>query len=324
MRRTTISHAAITLAVVIGFGVAPQVAGPAATVTPQARLAAATVTQAGVAVAATRHVLVIMEENRGYQATLGNCGSGSPDPYLCSLAAGPTPATPKGATSYTNWFGILHNSIPDYIAIIAGKTTGCQSSACGSRVTDLGGQLSKASIPWAAYMEPMPSPCFTGSSSGQYTSVHNGFVHFRDDTPGTACHVLPYPGPGSIAGALTTGAPDYVWITPNNANDMHTGTIQAGDKWLKTNLGAVLLSSWFTNTAVPSTVIVTMDENNAQPTPAGGRVPMLVISNTTTGTGQVATYGNLYGTLRAIEETYSQTPLGAAANAANGDPLASF
>ncbi|HEY8676409.1 MAG TPA: alkaline phosphatase family protein [Candidatus Dormibacteraeota bacterium] len=311
MRHTTVSHAAITLAVVIGFGVAPQVAGrPAAAATPHARLAAATVTQAGLAVATGKpHVLVVMEENRGYKATLGTC---SADPYLCSLAS--------GYASYTSWFGILHNSLPDYIAIIGGSTHGCPGSACG--VTDLGGQLSKAGTPWTAYMESMPSPCYLGSTSGQYTLTHNGFAHFHDDNTGP-CHVLPYPGSIKTVAALTgVSAPDYVWITPNQLNDMHSGSVQQGDAWLKANLAPVLASSWFKN--FNSTVIVTMDENNAQPLPAGGQVPMVVISNAAKGQGHLTMQGNHYGTLRAIEEAYGLTRLGAAANAANGDPSGSF
>lgn len=324
MRHTTISHAAITLAVVIGFSVAPHVAGPpSAAVTPHARLAAATLPQrTGVAVAAVTpciptacpHVLVIMEENRGYKATLGTC---SADPYLCSLAA--------TYASYTRWDGVAHSSVPDYIAIISGSTHRCLGSTCNT-VTDLGGQLTSAGIPWTAYMESMPSPCYLGSTSGQYTFTHNGFAHFHDNNTGP-CHVLPYPVPTSPTPLVSVldgaSAPDYVWISPNQIDDMHSASVQKGDAWLQANLAPILTSTWFTN--FNSTVIVTMDENSVQPLPAGGQVPMVVISNTAKGQGHLTMKGNHYGTLRAIEEAYGLTPLlGAAANAANGDPLASF
>ena len=80
-------------------------------------------------------------------------------------------------------------------------------------------------------MESMPSPCFTGATSGEYVRKHNPFIVFADVTHASDCAKVevPYPGAGGIAAALdATGAPDFVWITPNLLNDMHDGTIQAG------------------------------------------------------------------------------------------------
>src|SRR4029077_9899826 len=62
------------------------------------------------------HLMVIVEENRGYAATLGSCGS---DPYLCSLAA--------GYASLTAWYGITHPSAPNYLALDSGSTQGVAS-----------------------------------------------------------------------------------------------------------------------------------------------------------------------------------------------------
>jgi len=130
----------------------------------------------------------------------------------------------------------------------------------------------------------------------------------------------------SLAGLVTalggTGAPDFVWITPNLANDMHSGTVQQGDAWLKANLGPVLASPWFTGG--DATVVVTMDENDAQSTPGGGQVPLVVISRNTTGKGSVTVSRNHYGMLRSIEEAYGLGLLGGAATGANGDLVALF
>jgi phosphatidylinositol-3-phosphatase len=260
--------------------------------------------------------MVIMEENKGYGATLGSCGS---DPYWCSLAS--------QYASYTNWYGIGHPSLPNYLAFDSGGTQGCRSDACpgGYGVTDLGGQLSAAGIPWAAYMESMPSACDTGGSSGAYKRAHNPFVYFNDVVNSSTCasNVLPYPGSAGLVSSLDgAGAPQFVWITPNLNNDMHDGSVAQGDAWLSSNLAPVLTSSWFLN--YDSTVIVTMDENDAQSSPGGGQVPMVVISSTARGQGAISTSGNLYGTLRAIEETFGLGYLGAAASASNGDPIGSF
>jgi hypothetical protein len=262
------------------------------------------------------HVMVIMEENRGYQATLGSCGD---DPYLCSVAS--------QYASYTNWDAISHPSLPNYLAFDSGSTQGCGADACpgGYTATDLGGQLSSAGIPWTAYMESMPSACYTGGSVGLYKRSHNPFVYFNDVATSPTCsdNVVPYPGSaGLISNLDASNAPQFVWITPNLMDDMHNGSVAQGDAWLAANLPAVLTSSWFTD--YDSTVIVTMDENDPQPNPGGGQIPMVVISHTSQGQGQISAAGNLYGTLRAIEETFGLHYLGAAADPSSGDPIGSF
>ena len=254
--------------------------------------------------------MVIMEENKGYAATLGSCSS---DPYFCSLAS--------TYASFTSWAGVSHPSLPNYLAFdsgsVQGQSTDC--TTCGPfSGTDLGGQLSAAGIPWTAYMESMPSPCYTGGSSGGYAKKHDPFMYFSDVIgAGCATHVLPYPGGSGMLAALDgSSAPSFVWITPNLMNDMHDGTVPQGDAWLKTNIDPVLTSTWFTN--YDSTVIVTMDEG------VGNTVPMVVISNTAKGHGAIAGGGNHYGALRAIEEEFGLGLLGAASNPANGDPISLF
>lgn len=173
-------------------------------------------------------------------------------------------------------------------------------------------------------MESMPFPCYPFQSGGLYVKRHDPFVFFNDVlNSGCANNVVPYPGSSGLISQLDgAGAPQFVWITPNVLNDMHTGSVAQGDAWLQSNLAPVLSSTWFTN--FDSTVIVTMDENDAQSSPGGGQIPMVVISSDAAGQGAIATPGNLYGTLRAIEEAFGLGYLGAAADPSNGDPIGSF
>jgi acid phosphatase len=169
-------------------------------------------------------------------------------------------------------------------------------------------------------MESMPSPCYTGGSSGGYAKKHDPFMYFTDVIgAGCASHVLPYPGSSGMLSALNgSSAPGFVWITPNLTDDMHDGSVLQGDAWLKANIDPVLTSSWFTN--FDSTVVITMDEQS------GGvnQVPFVVISNNAKGHGAITSSGNDYGALRAIEEEFGLGLLGAASNPANGDPFSSF
>jgi hypothetical protein len=253
------------------------------------------------------HVLLIMLENKGYGATLGSCAA---DPYLCSLAS--------QYLSATAWYAVSHPSLPNYLAVTSGSAQGCTSDGCpvGIGAPDLGGQLTAAGIPWEAYMESLPSACDTIAASGVYTRVHNPFVYYTDNA--SRCHDVPYPGSGGLISALDGSTPpDFVWISPNLDNDMHYGSVQQGDAWLKANLAPVLASSWFSGGS--ATVIVTMDENDKQSTPAGGQVPFVVISSRAKGAGAVTTFGNLFGTLRSIEEVFGLPLLGGAQSLSNGD-----
>jgi hypothetical protein len=262
------------------------------------------------------HVMIIVEENRGYAATLGSCPS---DPYLCSLAS--------TYASLTAWYGISHPSAPNYLALDSGSTQGVRSDCtpdgggCGPfRSLDLGGQLSSAGIPWVAWMEGMPSPCDRIGGAGEYAEKHNPFLYFNANR-GAACatHVVPYPGARAMSAILGSSTPpDFVWITPDLTHDMHDGSVAQGDAWLRANLPAVLASHWFADNG---TVIITMDENDAASTggccanAAGGRVPMVVVSERARGHGPIATPGDHYSTLRAIEAAFGLRLLGDAASA---------
>lgn len=261
--------------------------------------------------------MVVTEENQGYQATLGNCGA---DPYFCSLAS--------AYTSATSWFAVAHPSLPNYLAFDSGSTQGCGSDTCTGPygATDLGGQLNAAGLPWVAYMESMPSRCYTGTSYGYYAKKHNPFIFFSDVLSSASCGQVeqPYAGASNLVANLDSSkAPAFVWISPNELDDMHSGSVQQGDQWLQANIAPVLSSSWFTN--FNSTLIITMDENDSQPAggccggAAGGQVPMVVISHQALGHGSIGITGDHYGLLRTIEETYGFRLLGAASDSRSGD-----
>lgn len=176
------------------------------------------------------------------------------------------------------------------------------------------------------------TPCAAVNGSGGYAAKHNPFVYFDDVYRVSSCaqHVLPYPGANGLVSVLDGARPpDFVWITPNLTNDMHNGTVQQGDAWLKANLGPVLVSRWFT--AGNANVIVTMDENDAQRLGTccsvlspGGQVPMVVISSDSKGKASFALSGDHYGTLRSIEEVFGLALLAGARSTVNGDLSALF
>ncbi len=240
-----------------------------------------------------------MEENRGYAATLGTCNA---DRYFCSLAA--------SYASFTNSHGVSHPSMPNYYAFISGSTQGCTSDGCASfSAPSLGSQLDAARLPWTAYMESMPFACDKSNADG-YVVKHDPFVQ-STATADCASHVVPYPGSRGLVAALDrASAPDFVWITPNLADDMHDGSVAQGDAWLRANLEPVLASAWFRD--YKSTVIITMDEGDTGST---NQIPTVVVSSRAAGIGGVSLSINHYALLRAIESVFGLGYLGKAASA---------
>ncbi len=120
------------------------------------------------ALPAVPHVMVIMEENRNRSEVIGN----SELPYFNSLAS------TYGNT--TNWDGVRHPSLPNYLAIASGSTQGVTRDEGPEfpGVPTVGSQLTEAGIPWKGYMEAMPEPGYTGVESGEYVKKHNPFAWF--------------------------------------------------------------------------------------------------------------------------------------------------
>jgi acid phosphatase len=261
------------------------------------------------AAASPPNIMVIVEENQGYSNIIGNAKA----PYINSLAS--------TYASATQWYGLTDNSLADYVALISG-TTGSYGSPT------LVGELATAGISWKAYIEDVPSACYTGPGVGNYEKVHNPFVSFKSITknPAQCNRIVPFAGTGGFASDLNGNtAPSFMFVVPNVCDDMHSACpkgsnkIQAGDQWLQANLPTVFGSQWYKNGGI---VIITWDsattaDQSGWNTGNGGHIPTIVIS--ATSSGAFGNGGNHYGTLRAIEEEYGVGYLGQSSSAANGD-----
>jgi len=258
-------------------------------------------------------VLVIVMENTEYPSIIGSPSA----PYLNSLA-----------TNYglaTQWFAITHPSLPNYLALVSGSTWGVTTdcTSCLRTGTTLVDELSAAGIGWKAYMEDMPSPCYTGSSYANYVKRHNPFVYFTGilADPAKCGRVVPFT---QFAPDLANNtAPPFMWVTPNLCNDMHdtcaplNDRVAQGDRWVSSTLPLVLGSAWYRN---GGKVVITWDEggtNLGWNGSSGGHIATIVVS--ATSHGQLTAGGNLYGILRALEEVYSVGLLGLSTISADGD-----
>lgn len=249
--------------------------------------------------------MVIVLENREYADVIGNPSA----PFINELA--------RRYGSATNLFAVSHPSLPNYLELLAGQTFGVQSdcTSCSVEGDTLVDQLDRQGVTWAAFMDGMPSPCFTGASAGRtYAKKHNPFVYVRHlAADPTACgRVQPH---SNLAAALASPTPPaFVWITPNMCDDGHDCPLATADGWLRDEIGRVQATPWYRDGGL---VIVTWDEGTTGAGccghATGGHIATLLVGDQVRPGARVDGPVSQAGILATIEDRYGVPRLGDAA-----------
>ena len=134
----------------------------------------------------------------------------------------------KQSALATNYSGVTHPSLPNYLALTSGSTDGittdCNppSAGCIVNVKNIADLVAASGRTWKEYAESMPSSCYQ-YNAGNYATKHNPFVYYSDIVNNQqlcASHVVPYTQMlTDLKSASTT--PNFAFITPNLCNDMH-------------------------------------------------------------------------------------------------------
>ncbi len=166
-------------------------------------------------------VFIIVLENHSQNSVIGDPNA----PFITSLA--------QQYGEAANYFGVTHPSEPNYIAMIGGSNWFTNNDLPANRFdhTNLVDELEAAHISWGAYMEALgadPLADFAPSAADPlYASKHNPFALFTDirDNPARVANIKPYT---ALAGDLNSRrAPRFVFISPDQCNDMHGGVNDA-------------------------------------------------------------------------------------------------
>lgn len=241
-----------------------------------------------------QHVFIVVMENHSYSEVWNTSSS----PYITQLG--------NAHARTTSYHAITHPSLPNYLDLFAGSdygiTTDCDpSTSCHSTARNLADNLEARGLTWKAYMESMPSPCGL-TASGNYTPHHDPFVYFddiRNNTTRCDSHVVPFTALSSdLASAATT--PNYVFITPDECDDMHNCSVSTGDTWLSNHLPAILNSP--ACTAQTCLLALTWDEDDG----SQGNLVLTIFAGSGAKTGGITSSASYthYSLLRTVENIF--------------------
>ena len=219
-------------------------------------------------------VVIIVMENHGYSQIVGNA---SEAPYInCAGRFAGTGLICNGKL-YTQYKGLFHPSLPNYLAMTSGSNDGCTDAGCDPasiQARDLFTQLSTSGFTWSAFQESMRRNCErTDDTNSLYVAHHNPPVYYANLAGTRRCGRLDVPYWHMDPAAL----PDLSFVTPNMCDDMHGETgadcyqhfpncpsiVCVGDGWLSRTIPRLR--------AAGADVVVTFDETDPS-APAGGRV----------------------------------------------------
>jgi acid phosphatase len=245
------------------------------------------------------HVVVVVLENKAQRDVLGNGAA----PYFNALAA--------RSAVLTRYGGLVHPSLPNYLALVSGSTHGIRSdcTACVVSAENLADTLDEASLTWKAYAEGLPWPGFTGARAGRYVKRHVPFLYFRNivRSPSRRRQVVPL---RQLSRDLAAGElPAFSLVVPDACHDMHDCPVAVGDRWLRRIVPPILRS------LTDGVVFVVTDE---PPFSSPPRAPVPAIA-----AGPLVKPGSRYrvplshfALLRTIEDAWGLRRLGRSARAA--------
>src|SRR4051812_21537310 len=182
------------------------------------------------------HIVVVVEENHSFGEIIGNPQA----PYLNSLAS--------GGALLTNYHAVTHPSQPNYFALYAGSTFGIADNGIYNLPgPTLATVLQSAGRVFTGYIEPLsPRRHDPWRSFSEGATVEKTFDKF----------------PASNFDSL----PDIAFVIPDLGDDMHDGSTQQADTWLRNNIDAY--AQWAVTHH--SLLMVVWDEDDGT---SGNRIP---------------------------------------------------
>jgi phospholipase C len=233
-------------------------------------------------------------ENKTYGEVIGSDSA----PFINALA--------QECGIATNYHGITHPSLPNYLAATGGSTFGVADDdgpdAHPISSESLFGQLDRAGLSWRSYEESMPENCDL-SASGRYSPKHNPAAYYTNLRASCDAHDVPLNGP--LSQDLATGSlPSFSFVTPNLCHDTHDCSVRAGDSWLAPLLKEIVAARNYRSG--DTVVVVTWDEGVG----ADNKIPTVVVAPSVRPGMRVSMPLDHYALLGATESLFGLDRLG--------------
>jgi phosphatidylinositol-3-phosphatase len=220
-----------------------------------------------------------------------------------------------------------HPSLPNYLIMTSGKDHDVDDDE-GPRHHRLGGtdnladQLDAAGVSWRAYMEDMGEPCVL-DDRGLYAVRHDPFVYYTSLADDAArCQDRVVDMAQHFSADLASGEFDYMWITPNDCNNMHDCSAETADAWLSQVIPQIMASPGY---QAGGAIFILWDEGGPDLTYAfGGQqtIPFVLISELLVSRGFVSNILYSHDSyLATIEDAFGMPRL---ATTLHSVPMADF
>jgi phospholipase C len=239
------------------------------------------------------HVVLIVLENREYDQVIG----GADAPYLNHLAR-------RGALA-TDYHGVTHPSLPNYLALLGGSTFGIDENCtdCSAAGDNLAAQLSRAGVSWRAYMGGMPRACFGGAEHGTYVKRHNPFMYFPSVAAAPSRCARVVPEERLDADLRRRALPELAWLTLDLCEGAHDCGIAAADGHL-----AALVPRITRQLGPRGLLIVTFDEGTSDAGCCGGsdggRIATILVGPRLRPGARINRPADHYSLLAALEDRF--------------------
>jgi phosphatidylinositol-3-phosphatase len=240
-------------------------------------------------------VVVVVFENKEFPEVIGS---------------GQAPTFDALARQYallTDYHGVAHPSLPNYLALVSGSTQGVTSdcTSCTVAAANLADLLERHGKTWKTYAEGLPAAGFTGASAGDYAKKHDPFLYFDDvvGRPERLRRIVPLAALWRDLGTHTL--PDFSLVVPDLCHDMHDCPVSRGDAWLRGFLRPLLRSPELAH----GVVYVVFDEGTGD-AGGGGRVPALVLGPLVRPGARARMPLDHYSLLRTVEDAWGLPRLG--------------
>ncbi|TLZ86064.1 MAG: hypothetical protein E6K05_00185 [Methanobacteriota archaeon] len=192
-------------------------------------------------------LVVVLMENRNLNEVYG------PATYLTQLA--------DTFAFSTGWTSITNPSQPNYIALIGGSTFGVSGDGNHPNlnhptIVDL---LENAGKTWKAFAEDASGTgCGLNPPRGE---DHFPFLSFTTITGNASRCANLLPGSSNEVISAFNAGTNFIWLTPNDCNNMHSCSVAQGDAWIASWVPALLAAM----AGKKAALLITFDEGYTTP-----------------------------------------------------------